>query len=213
MVFVYLQDAKPKRKVAVPVPDWYTWNDFLQQVKAKLKIAGVRDIYMPSTGQKVVSLDEVQDIDELCVVDGPEVVTVTNGNMLEAVNRSGSTATTSEIIPQDHLYRQTSSGKHKVVVADGAARVNGIDADDQKYSKRSSGAPRFLQRLFPNFFAPALPVTTKDVKLDDKGQDLRGVRRRRKRPMFTLRTVLMLVTIVSCLGAMLYLFTRVDIQT
>ena len=32
LVFVSVQSAKPRRKVAVPVPDGYTWQDFVQQV-------------------------------------------------------------------------------------------------------------------------------------------------------------------------------------
>jgi hypothetical protein len=34
------------RKVAVPVPDGYTWAEFTQQVMAKLKIAGIKDIFL-----------------------------------------------------------------------------------------------------------------------------------------------------------------------
>ncbi len=36
----------PRRKVAVPVPDGYTWADFLGQVRTKLKIVGVKEIYL-----------------------------------------------------------------------------------------------------------------------------------------------------------------------
>lgn len=32
LVFVYLRDSKPRRKVAVPVPDNYTWDLFINQV-------------------------------------------------------------------------------------------------------------------------------------------------------------------------------------
>jgi hypothetical protein len=32
--------------VAVPVPDGYTWADFLGQVRTKLKIVGVKEIYL-----------------------------------------------------------------------------------------------------------------------------------------------------------------------
>ena len=36
------------RKVAVPVPDGYTWGEFLQQVRTKLKITGVQEITLAS---------------------------------------------------------------------------------------------------------------------------------------------------------------------
>ncbi len=32
LVFVFLRDSKPRRKVAVPVPDNYTWDLFINQV-------------------------------------------------------------------------------------------------------------------------------------------------------------------------------------
>lgn len=217
LVFVYLRDAKPKRKVAVPVPDWYSWNDFVQQVKTKLKIVGVKEIYMASTGQKVSSLDEVQDIDELCVVDGPELVVSTsvNGGMSDPATRSGMGATTSEILPQEtHMYRQGSKDKHKIVVADGVLSPTGVDADDQKYAKRSTSAGRFLQRLLPSVFSPGLPVSAKDLKSEDKGQDSRLARRRRgKRSIFTIRNLILLVIVCSCFAFMIYLFLKVDIQT
>jgi len=105
------------RKVAIPVPDSYSWDQFLdqvcreagggpglesrhsvgggaecaaasrahhsaamhrppppiphrkRQVKARLRLTGVRDIYLASTGAKVRSVGELQDIDELCVVE------------------------------------------------------------------------------------------------------------------------------------------------
>eukprot|EP00983_Pelagomonas_calceolata_P082348 1155900-Pelagomonas_calceolata.AAC.5 len=46
LVFVFVKDAKPKRKVAIPVPDGYLWQEFLQQVKSKLRIPGVKDIFL-----------------------------------------------------------------------------------------------------------------------------------------------------------------------
>lgn len=46
LVFVYVKDIKPKRKVAVPVPDGYTWAEFIAQVKTKLKIVGVKEVFL-----------------------------------------------------------------------------------------------------------------------------------------------------------------------
>jgi hypothetical protein len=98
------------------VPDNYTWDDFIQQVKVKLKIVGVREVELAAvrtymrvascycqciatfdspdrwqcidkycgvrcdlcvaarhahwqTGQRVTRLEELQDIDELCVTE------------------------------------------------------------------------------------------------------------------------------------------------
>lgn len=47
-MFVFVRDAKPKRKFAVPVPDGYTWAEFVSQVKAKLRITGVKEMYLAS---------------------------------------------------------------------------------------------------------------------------------------------------------------------
>lgn len=38
------------RKVAVPVPDGCTWAEFLSQVRGKLKISGIREVYLASVG-------------------------------------------------------------------------------------------------------------------------------------------------------------------
>ena len=69
LVFVSVKDAKPKRKVAVPIPENGSWDVFLGQIKGKLKLAGVGEIFLASTGERVVRLDQLQDIDELYVVE------------------------------------------------------------------------------------------------------------------------------------------------
>ncbi len=38
----------PCRKVAVPVPEGLLWGDFIQQVKSKLRLSGVKEIYLAS---------------------------------------------------------------------------------------------------------------------------------------------------------------------
>lgn len=70
LVFVSVQSAKPRRKVAVPVPDGYTWQDFLQQVQQKLKLTSVETIVLASSGERITNLDDLQDIDELHVTEG-----------------------------------------------------------------------------------------------------------------------------------------------
>lgn len=70
LVFVSVQSAKPRRKVAVPVPDCYTWQDFLQQVQQKLKLTSVESVILASSGEQITNLDDLQDIDELHVIEG-----------------------------------------------------------------------------------------------------------------------------------------------
>lgn len=69
MVFVSVKDAKPKRKVAVPIGDNGSWEAFINQVKTKLKLSGIGEIFLASTGERIVRLDQLQDIDELYVVE------------------------------------------------------------------------------------------------------------------------------------------------
>ncbi len=45
------------------------------QVKTKLKLAAVDSIFLASSGERVTSLDQLQDIDELHVVEVRPVVT------------------------------------------------------------------------------------------------------------------------------------------
>ncbi len=41
----------------------------MSQVASKLKLAGVGELYLAATGERVVRLDQLQDIDELYVVE------------------------------------------------------------------------------------------------------------------------------------------------
>ncbi|GIL70425.1 hypothetical protein Vretifemale_1190 [Volvox reticuliferus] len=183
LVFVFVKDVRPKRKVAVPVPDGYTWQDFIQQVKSKLKISGVSEVFLASSGQKVTSLDELQDIDELCVVEGA-APHASNGSMplaSEAALRSGIVPSTSEIHPQAAQQSEpraqllVDSSKRKGVAADGGGST-GIVVDDKKYARRPPAWKRTVQRLFPSLFQPGLPVTSKCVEGSDTGEALRGRR-------------------------------------
>lgn len=69
MVFVSVKDARPKRKVAVPIPENGNWEAFIGQVQSKLKLSGVGEIFLASTGERVLQLEQLQDIDELYVVE------------------------------------------------------------------------------------------------------------------------------------------------
>jgi hypothetical protein len=196
LVFVYVKDAKPKRKVAVPVPDGYTWGEFLNQVRSKLRITGVKDVTMASTGHKVTSLDELQDIDELCVVEGAE----------PAAAAPPAVASTSATTPNGKAFarQQSVSEAHKISMGVGSA-----GADDQgKNRARPSGLKRALQKLVPSFFAPraGLPVTNSDAPSGTGGGSgaRGGVRRRRGGRLLTLRTLLMAAAVVSCIATMLW---------
>ena len=72
MVFVSVKDAKPKRKVAVPIPENGSWEQFIGQVQTKLKVASVGQVYLATTGERILRLDQLQDIDELIVVEVKE---------------------------------------------------------------------------------------------------------------------------------------------
>ena len=145
LVFVSVRDAKPKRKVAVPIPENGSWDLFISQVSTKLKLAGVGAIYLSSTGERVLRLDQLQDIDELYVVEstnGPTSSTATNNGNSNAYNQppggTSSSATALEIEP---------------------------DSDHEgKYVKRQTSLQRTAKRMFPSLFSnPSLPITTKDV--------------------------------------------------
>ncbi|GIL47311.1 hypothetical protein Vafri_4165 [Volvox africanus] len=219
LVFVFVKDVRPKRKVAVPVPDGYTWQDFIQQVKSKLKISGVSEVFLASSGQKVTSLDELQDIDELCVVEGiaPHA---SNGSMplaSEAALRSGIAPSTSEIHPQATQQSEpraqllVDSSKRKGVAVDGGSST-GIVVDDKKYARRPPAWKRTLQRVFPSLFQPGLPVTIKDTAVVEERPSVPGARRtRRRRGGFSTRDILMLLAICCCL-ATLFWFMRSNVK-
>ncbi|GFR46845.1 hypothetical protein Agub_g8484 [Astrephomene gubernaculifera] len=219
LVFVFVKDARPKRKVAVPVPDGYTWQDFIQQVKSKLRISGVSEVFLASSGQKVTSLDELQDIDELCVVEGPEPHAA-NGPMplpSEAALRSGMAPSTSEIRPQSSLPSEpraqllVDSSRHKVGVADGAGS-SGPLLDDKKYAKRPAAWKRTLQRVIPSLFQPGLPITNKDVAASEDRSSVPGARRqRRRRSGLSIREVLLLLAVCCCLATLIW-FMRTNIK-
>lgn len=223
LVFVFVRDSKPRRKVAVPVPDGYSWDQFTQQIKTKLKLSGVGDIYLASSGQIVQSLDDLQDIDELCVVEAPEVVAHSNGIVLssEAALRGG-VATTSEIVPQlsgnlGAINRQQAANahleKHKVAVADSvlSSAASPTRDDERKYARRVHPMKRALQRVLPGLFAPSLPVTTRDIPEEKGPLSGRPVRRQRKRTLFSMRNFLMILAVLSCVGTIIFMFVRMSI--
>jgi len=73
-VFVSVKGPKSKRKVAVPISDETDWQSFVDTVRLKLKLSGVGDMYLASTGELVQSLDQLQDIDEVHVIEVRDVL-------------------------------------------------------------------------------------------------------------------------------------------
>ncbi|CAD7695508.1 unnamed protein product [Ostreobium quekettii] len=97
LVFVSVKGSQQRRKAAVPVPDGYTWAQFCDQVKLKLKLNNIKAIYLASSGEKIASLDGLEDIDDLFVEEG--LASPTNGMnstsplATEAALREGETST------------------------------------------------------------------------------------------------------------------------
>ncbi|KAK9908953.1 hypothetical protein WJX75_005108 [Coccomyxa subellipsoidea] len=156
LVFVSVKDAKPRRKIAVPIPDDFTWEHFLLQVQTKLKLTGIDSIYLVSA-------------------HGISV--------------------------------------HRVAIADvrasGQAPGDGEGDAGQKYAKRSSSIRRSLQRFFPSFFQPGLPITNRDLKEEGrKVSDVRPARRRRRGRTCTLRHVVTLIMVLGFLAVLSLLYGR-----
>lgn len=227
LVFVYLAQSKPKRKVAIPVPDSYTWEQFLTQVKTRLRLTGVRDIYLASSGAKVRGVGELQDIDELCVVEAPtdEILGVVGISM-----QAGGEAPGGEIEPQDSLGGAASSSmrqaparmsslaleRHRSSVPNGAGPSgpgpHGVDwEDDDKYARKAHPIKRTMQRLLPGLFrANSLPLTMREAESADGSGGKAPKRRRPRRSKFTAQNALAIMAIVSCFGTMVFFFTRVS---
>jgi len=60
--------------VAVPVSEGMQWQEFVDTIRLKLKLSGVGDMCLASTGEVVERLDQLQDIDEVLVVEVGVVV-------------------------------------------------------------------------------------------------------------------------------------------
>ncbi|GAX74044.1 hypothetical protein CEUSTIGMA_g1494.t1 [Chlamydomonas eustigma] len=211
LVFVYVKDAKPKRKVAVPVPEGLSWAEFLQQVKAKLRLSGVKEIFLASTGQKVTGLEELQDIDELCVVEGPDIISSSNAAVSEASLRSGSLTSTSENVQQNGpSHKQYSTpDRHKVVVSTTQSSSSSADDDEGKYRAKVHPLKRAIQKLLPTLFAPSLPVTNREAEAAvSSSGSFPGRRRKGRRNPLNLRTLILLLAFLSCFATMIWYFLK-----
>jgi len=222
LVFVSLKNSKPRRKVAIPLPDTYTYEQFAEKVKHKLKLLSVGEITQVSTGERVTNVDDIQDIDELQVEEAATddiPYPTPNGSAPydDALRSEGASSSAADSLlgggPDRMNSMATGSSAPSAVLRSQPSRAMSYAADDmgmggddedskKKYVKRNAGVVRKLQRLFPSLFSPGLPVSTKDV-------DGSGVRRKRSRSYVDPRNFLVLFALLSCLATMLLLYSRV----
>lgn len=213
LVFVSVKNARPRRKVAVPIPDGYTWEKFCQQIQTKLKVKAVGNVVLATSNERVTTLEELQDIDELYVEEAEAVPASPNGFGTDRPS-SGTRASTSGDLPNgtSHSPEPTSPSSRPqqrlnsaVLELEGQGGLDG----EQKYVKRSSGVRRSLQRVLPALFAPkpGLPVTTKDATEEGR-KDGRRVKKRKRTSFFALRNLLKLLFLLLFLMVLLFLYSR-----
>mmetsp|Transcript_15648 Transcript_15648/g.43769 ORF Transcript_15648/g.43769 Transcript_15648/m.43769 type:complete len:243 (-) Transcript_15648:415-1143(-) len=221
LVFVSLKGSKPRRKVAVPVPDSYTYEQFADKIKQKLKLLSVGAIYHVSTGEQLTNIDDLQDIDELLVEEAPEEPiengTSTHGTSDAALRSDAATTSADSILggpdrtssstatPSAAMLRSHQPGRAGPPPASSIAIPDDDEDTKKKYMKRNTGVMRKLQRMFPSLLGPGLPVTTRDV--DGGG----GSKRKRGRSLVDPRNFLILFALLSCLATMLLLYSRVSV--
>lgn len=218
LVFVSVPNAKPRRKVAVPVPDGASWESFCSQVQNKLRLRGISSICIASSGEQVLRTDDLQDIDELHVVEAQAPPAVSpaqaaaggNGTSYAAAAAPDGAAA-STLSPPQHPQGE----RHRVGVADMghyASPQQHRDADsdsEAKYTRRQGTLQRSLTRIFPSMFQPGLPVTTRDAKEGPSSSAANSGRRRRRRGhLLSLRNILAAFLLLTCLGTLLFLYVR-----
>ena len=115
-------------------------------------------LLLPQTGARVTSLDTLQDIDELHVLDaGAPSTSADTASLFGGPRASGRSshrvaAADTEITPADGAYASPFDVS------------GGGGDDDDKYGPRSGAAARALARLFPALVpAASLPLTRHDV--------------------------------------------------
>lgn len=199
LVFVSVKDAKPKRKVAVPIPEGSTWEAFCRSVQSKLKLSGIDSIYLVSSGELVTRLDQLQDIDELSVVEGSQQ---------------------QQQQPSSNGYGPSSSGGYiqKVGISDTeitpvlSGQLDADADDDAKYAKKQSGIQLSMKRAFPGLFRQnSLPLTTRDLSQASPIEQVRRRVRRRKRSWTDPRRLLILFALMSCVGTLFYVYSKANL--
>mmetsp|Transcript_5962 Transcript_5962/g.17059 ORF Transcript_5962/g.17059 Transcript_5962/m.17059 type:complete len:235 (-) Transcript_5962:212-916(-) len=213
LVFVSVKDAKPRRKVAVPVPDGANWDAFCGQVATKLKLRGVGSIYLASSGEQVLRTDDLQDIDELYVVEAQPPPVVSPSHAVGGNGAGRSSVGNSGVSPSQPQPAHYQGEGHRVGVADteiAPAGPRDTDGDDDaKYARRNTALQRSLKRVFPSFFQPSLPVTMRDTReAGGTGAANSGRRRRRRGRLLSMRNMVAAFVLLTCLGTLFFLYSR-----
>lgn len=165
------------------MPDGYTWEAFVDQVCQRLKLSGVAALYLSSTGERVTSLECLQDIDELVAVDadgGGASSAAAAAAAAAARARSGGVAGPSSHHRSSEIGPADSGNGHGNGAS--AMEVDRYDEDggDRKYVPRRGVFDRLVGRLFPSSGASlsksssGLPLTRQEA---DSGRGRRGARR------------------------------------
>jgi hypothetical protein len=157
------------------------------------------------SGQRVTNLDELQDIDELCVVEGPDSgSSPMNVLSSEANLRSLSIASSSS----DAIFKTPEARKLSIHDLRGSALGGSSSSppgatpedDEGKYRGRMNPLQRLLKRMLPSIFgAPGLPVTD-DARGPDgarAGSFSRRKKGTRKNTRYTVWLMLFLLAVMA----------------
>ena len=211
LVFVSIKNQKSKRKVAVPIPDGMEWQSFIDTVRFKLKLSGIGDMYLASTGEAVSSLDQLQDIDEVHVVES-----VGSSSVSLAINAPDSTVmnNSSPFVPTNGkvgVYEGDVGNRASTSLEDG--ELDSSEHYASKYVKKQSDVKRAMKRMMPGLFQPtdSLPVTKKDVmasNLSPIEQVKRRMKKRTRRSVFDPRTVIAVFSLFTGAAIMVFVYLR-----
>lgn len=173
----------------MPISDETDWQSFVDTIRLKLKLSGVGDMYLASTGELVQRLDQLQDIDEVQVVEA-------EGTPI------GSTF-------MDGKGQQVRSSDVEIT-PDMAAKLEVDSNYESKYVKKQSDMQRTMKRMLPGLFRQnSLPVTTRDtVPLSPIEQVKRRMKKRNRRSILDPRTVLAVFALLSCAATLLFVYLR-----
>ena len=141
--------TQKSRKVAVPVPDGFTWEAFLDQVSQRLKLSGVAALFLASTGERVTSLDCLQDIDELVAVDVAESGASAGGASAASRARSGGVAGPSSHHRSSEIGPADNGNGFNAMNVESSSSYYDDEGGDRKYQPRRGLFDRLAGRFFP----------------------------------------------------------------
>eukprot|EP01026_Neomeris_dumetosa_P084144 TRINITY_DN98328_c0_g1_i4.p2 TRINITY_DN98328_c0_g1~~TRINITY_DN98328_c0_g1_i4.p2 ORF type:complete len:221 (-),score=18.06 TRINITY_DN98328_c0_g1_i4:443-1105(-) len=199
LVFLTLKGAKPRRKVAVAISEGSTWNQFLEQIKIKLKIRGVGNIQLSQSGEFIHSLDVLQDIDELIVEESTQSPSISTSKPNSVFPRSQKDV-------HDGFKQQQYSDHERIVVSADVGEVVGEDEgnDSVKYAKKSGIVKRTIQKLFPQWYSQTLPVLNRPNHNDRSA----SLKKKRKGGANEARCLFMVIGVVFFMLIVTTLYTR-----